>query len=110
MRHLRLLIITITAICVVGLGVLAFVKAQQPPGDSDGDVIIIKGGSLDVQCGKNHGVDCLGSNDYEGRYKHKQNNKHITSVVVRDPKTGGAVYCSKYFTPANQPQIEITYK
>ena len=109
MRHLRLLIITITAICVVGLGVLAFARAQQPPGDGDGDVIIIKGGSLDVQCGKNHGADCLGSNDNTGKYKHKQNNKHITSVVVKDPTTG-TVFCSKSFTPANQPQINIAYK
>lgn len=105
MRNLRLLIVAITTLVVLALGVFALVN-QSVPGD---DVLIIKGGSLEIQCGKNHGADCLGTNDNKGKYKHKKDRAHILKVVVSDPKTGDVLYGSG-FDKTNQPQIEITYK
>lgn len=105
MRTFRLLIIALATICALAFGVFALVSPGQAPGD---DVIIIKGGSLEVQCGKNHGLDCLGTPDSKGKYKAKKNSAHIMQVVVKD-STGASVY-SSYFDAAHQPQIEITYK
>ena len=108
MHYLRLLIIVIATICVLALGVLALVTGpSQLPGD---DVIIIKGGSLEITCGKNHGKDCLGTNDNKGKYKHKKSNAHITRIVVTDAGNANNVHLDKAFDPANPPQIDITYK
>jgi hypothetical protein len=105
MRNFRLLIIALATICVLALGVFALVSPGQAPGD---DVIIIKGGSLEIQCGKNHGLDCLGTHDSKGKYKHKKSGAHITQVEVKD-STGASVFSSP-FDATHQPQIEITYK
>jgi hypothetical protein len=108
MRQLRLLIIAIATICVLALGVFALVNQNLPlrPGDD----IIIKGGSLEIQCGANQGYDCLGTNDNTGKYKHKQSGKHITRVVVKD--SGGVMVFDSSVLPTfgTKPEIAITYK
>jgi len=107
MRQLRLLIIAIAAICVLALGVFALVNQVAPIG---GDDIIIKGGSLEIQCGANQGTDCLGSNDNTGKYKAKQATKHVTRVVVKD-SSGVQVFDSSVLpTFGSKPEIRITYK
>ena len=107
MRQLRLLIIAIATICVLALGVLALVNQSAPAG---GDDIIIKGGSLEIQCGANQGTDCLGTNDSTGKYKAKQATKHVTKVVVKD-SSGMVVFDSSALpTFGNKPEITITYK
>jgi hypothetical protein len=117
MSHLRLLIIAIATICVLALATFAFVNAPDPqlaPADDD---IIIKGGSLDVQCGKNHKSDnagCLGLDDgVTGKYKHKQSDKHITRVVVKNT-SNATVFDSNNLNANNnlgdKPEIAITYK
>ena len=106
MRHLRLLIIALATICVLALGVFALVSGPSPA--APGDDIIIKGGSLEVQCGNSQGADCLGTPDSTGKYKHKQSNKHIMQVVVRD-NTGGQL-SNNNFDKDHQPTIIITYK
>lgn len=115
MRSLRLLIIAITAICVMALGVFAFVNrpAVPVPGDDD---IIIKGGSLEIQCGKNHKSDnagCLGLEDgLTGKFKHKQDAKHITQIVVKNSQ--GATLFDSNANANNslgaKPEIVVTYK
>jgi len=108
MRHLRLLIIAMATICVLALGVFALVnnQAQMEPGDD----IIIKGGSLEVQCGTNHGKDCLGTNDSYGKYRHKQSTKKVSKVVVKD-SSGVKVFDSSVLpTFGNKPEITITFK
>ncbi len=108
MRQLRLLIIAIATICVLALGVFALVNQNLPQGP--GDDIIIKGGSLEIQCGANQGSDCLGTNDNTGKYKHKQSGKHITKVVVKD-SSGVKVFDSSVLpTFGNKPEIVLTYK
>ena len=107
MRQLRLLIIAIAAICVLALGVFALVNQNSP---IMGDDIIIKGGSLEIQCGANQGTYCLGTNDNVGKYKPKQSGKHITKVVVKD-SSGTKVFDSSLLpTFGNKPEIDITYK
>ena len=108
MRQLRLLVIAVATIFVLALGAFALVNRQAEPGG--GDDIIIKGGSLEVQCGGNHGKDCLGTNDSYGKYKHKQGGKKITKVVVKD-SNGVTVFDSSVLpTFGNKPEIGITFK
>jgi hypothetical protein len=104
MRNFRLLIIALATICMLALGVFAIANRPVPEG---GDDIIIKGGSLEIQCGKNHGTDCLGTPDATGKYKHKKNG-HIMQVTVKD--NNGVTLFSNAFDAAHQPQIEVTYK
>jgi hypothetical protein len=104
MRNFRILIVALATICVLALGVFAIVNRPVPEG---GDDIIIKGGSLEIQCGKNHGSDCLGTPDASGKYKHKKAG-HITQVVVKD--NSGATLYTNSFDAAHQPQIVVTYK
>ena len=108
MRQLRLLIIAIATICVLALG--AFALVNQNIANNPGDDIIIKGGSLEIQCGANQGQDCLGTNDNVGKYKHKQAGKHITKVVVNDSNGVKLFDSSAFPTFGNKPTITITYK
>lgn len=107
MRQLRLLIISIATICAFALA--AFALVNRPPVSDPDDDIIIKGGSLEIQCGKNHGNDCLGTNDSKGKYKAKKTTSHITKITIRDVAYPTTVYYSNQFDPARPPQIEITY-
>jgi len=106
MRKLRLLIIALATISVLVLG--AFALAHGPVVPAGGDDIIIKGGSLEIQCGSNHGTDCMGVNDSTGKYKHKQGGKHIMQVVVRD--SSNQQLSNNNFDATHQPTITITYR
>jgi hypothetical protein len=115
MHHLRLLIVTIAAICVLALGVFAFVRAPKPP-QSGGDVIIIKGGSLTIQCPNANNLNanlanCMPFDSTDKAYKHKNGNGKIEQIVVKT--SSGEVL--KTFVRATdfsdgKPSIEITYK
>jgi hypothetical protein len=108
MRKLRLLIFAIAAIFVMALGAAALINKPQMAAPADDD-IIIKGGSLEIDCGKHQGKDCFGDNTPgKNKPKHKDSNKHITQVVVRD-STGGQL-ANNNFDAAHQPTITITYK
>jgi len=110
MRHLRLLIIAVATICVLAFGAFAFFNRPTPQVPADDD-IIIKGGSLEVDCGKNHGKDCFGdSSPGKVKPKHQDANKHITKIVVKD-SNGVKMFDSSVFpTFGNKPEIDITYK
>ena len=108
MRTLRLLIIALATMCVLALGVYALVS--QVPAADPGDDIVIKGGSLEIQCGSRHGNDCLGTNDNRGKYRAKKTNFHITNIVVRDVTDPKIVFLDRSFDPTKPPQIEIRYK
>ena len=108
MRKLRLLIIALASVCVLTLGVLALANRNVVTAPADDD-IIIKGGSLEVDCGKNQGKDCFGDNTPgKSKAKHKDTNKHITEIVVNN-SNGGVLYSSS-FDKDHQPWITITYK
>lgn len=108
MRKLRLLIIALATVCVLTLGALALANRNVVPMPADDD-IIIKGGSLEVDCGKNQGKDCFGDNTPgKSKPKHKDLNKHITEIVVNN-NSGGVLYSSS-FDKDHQPWVTITYK
>ncbi len=80
MRNLRLRLTLLATICMLALG--AYALANRPP-QAPGDDIIIKGGSMEIQCGTNHGKDCLAHTSGTYLYTHKKN-AHITQVTVTD--------------------------
>ena|SRR5713101_3340027 len=105
MRNLRLRLALLAAICLLALG--AYALANRPP-QAPGDDIIIKGGSMQIQCGANHGKDCLSHTAGSGNYTHTKGNAHITHVTVTD--SAGAVQYSGSFSPSSQPTIAVTFK
>jgi hypothetical protein len=93
----------------MALGVFALVN--RPPATPGGDDdIIIKGGSIEVQCGKNHKKDCLGAPDlYSGKYKRAdKDDRHIMQVIVRD--SAGGQLSNNNFDKDHQPTIYISYR
>ncbi|HUS10664.1 MAG TPA: hypothetical protein VMZ30_09380 [Pyrinomonadaceae bacterium] len=102
-----MLIIAVATVCVIGLGAVAFVSRSAAPAAADD--IIIKGGSLEIQCGENHSPDCLGTNDTTGKYKHKQSGKHVTKIVIKR-SDGVEVFNSELTQIGVKPEIVITYK
>lgn len=108
MNQLRKLIIALTAIFVLALAAFALATKPAFPEIQD-DEIVIKGGSLEVDCGKNQGKDCFGDNtNGKTKPKHKDVNKHILQVVVRD--SGGGQLSNNNFDKDHQPTIHIIYK
>lgn len=118
MHHLRLLLIALATILVLALGVLALVNRSTQllpvPGD---DIIIIKGGSLTIQCPDN--IDCLEASDGKGKYAHKWNKeevkdkskaKKIRLIVIKDESGKVLGSFSDVNFPNGKPSIEITYK
>ena len=102
-------VLAVTALSVLALGVFALANRSVVPVPADDD-IIIKGGSLEIQCGKNHNTDCLGTNDNTGKYKHKQSGKHVTRIIIRRSPDGIVVFNSEITPVGNKPEIAITYK
>lgn len=117
MRPVRILLLTITTIFVLALAAFAIVSDPQQMTAPADDDIIIKGGSLEINCGKNHRNDnagCLVLDDgLTGRFKHKQGAKHITRIVVKNTN-GVVVFNSDNLNSSNalgaRPEIAITYK
>jgi hypothetical protein len=119
MHHLRLLILALTIVMVLAFAALALVvgKSDQSlpiPGD---DVIIIKGGSLTIQCPNN--TDCLDPSDGKGKYPHKGNKdegkpgntpKKIKLIVVKDESGRVLGSFSDVNYPNGKASVEITYK
>jgi len=104
MNHIRRLTIAV-AMCMVGVGVFALAVKSTAP---QGDVIIIKGGSLSFQCATND--QCLTFNTSTMKYDHKEKTKKVMEIVVRD-ETGKVIgdFLGVNF-PNGKPSIEITYK
>jgi hypothetical protein len=116
MRHLRLMLIAIATVLVLAMAAFALVNRPSAPEASDDD-IIIKGGSLEIQCGKNHKNDnagCLALDDgVTGKFKHKQDTKHITRIEVRN--SNNVTVFDSDTLPADKklgakPEITIVYK
>ncbi len=109
MYHLRLMIIALAAICVLGLGVSALVNQtpEQAPADDD---IIIKGGSLDIDCGKNHGEDCMGGNENKYKPKHKKPGKIVRIVVKKSNGDVLGTFTKKNDFTDGKPMVVITYR
>ncbi len=117
MRHLRLLIIAVATIFVLSLAASALVNTPEPSFPPADDELIIKGGSLEIQCGKNHKTDnagCLNLDDgLTGKFKHKQSGKHVTRIRVQN-SSSSVVFDSDTLSTNNslgdKPEVVITYK
>jgi hypothetical protein len=112
MRNLRFLIIALATICVLALG--AFALVNRPAVPTAGDDIIIKGGSLTIECVNAANKNCLSSfNNNTKQYSHKNTGGKIEQIVVMD--SSGAPLPNGTFTrtanfPDGKPQISIAYK
>ncbi len=111
MQHLRLIVVAIAAICVLALGVFAFVRAPKPAGGDD--VIIIKGGSLTIECPDPADKNCMPFDSASKQYKHKKDTGKIEQIVITD--SSGNALPNGTFTratnfPDGKPQVKITYK
>ncbi len=115
MHYTRLLIIAVATILALALGVFALVRNNAPQGD---DPIIIKGGSLTIQCPASDtvsGPQCISFDAATGLYGHKNKTKKIDQIVVKD--SSGAVlfdssdpkHCGGSAL-GQKPEIDILYK
>ncbi len=109
MRHLRLLIIAIATIFVLTLAAFALVNRPDPAAAAD-DEIIIKGGSLEIDCGRNHGEDCMGGNDNRNKPKHRKGGKIVRIVVKKSNGDTLGTFTKKSDFTDGKPSIEITYR
>ena len=104
MRNLRLPLTLVATICLLALGAYALAnRAPQAPADD----IIIKGGSMTITCGTNHGQDCLAHTGGSSVYTHKKN-AHILHVQVLD-STNTSLF-SRDFDAGHQPTIKVSYR
>lgn len=111
MRKLSLRLTFLAAICLLALG--AYALANRPP-LAGGDDIIIKGGSLTIECTNNANKNCLGAFDATTKqYKHKNGNGKLERIVVMDssgtPLPNGTFTRTADF-PDGKPQILVEYK
>jgi len=109
MRKLILVRIAVATLCALTLAALAVAhRVVRAPSD---DVIIIKGGSMTVQCPPTQDKACLGVADpATGKYTAKAAANHITKVVVKN-SNGDVVFDSDTLKAfGNKPEIDITYK
>jgi hypothetical protein len=74
----------------------------------DGDPIILKGGSLTVQCPKYE--NCLPFNTVTKKHEHKEPNKKVQRIIIKDESGNIVANVSKVNFPNGKPTIEIYYK
>ena len=109
MKKVRFIVIAMAAVCALAIAGFALARRAAEPAPPTGPVIIIKGGSLSLECDYNE--ECL---KYAGGgvYKHKTDkDKKITQIVVIGEKgTVLGTYNSQPDFPNGKATIEITYK
>jgi len=74
----------------------------------DGDPIILKGGSLTIQCPKYE--NCLPYNTVTKKHEHKEPAKKIQRIIIKDESGAVIANVSKVNFPNGKPTIEIYYK
>ncbi|MEO8434514.1 MAG: hypothetical protein ABI596_06435 [Pyrinomonadaceae bacterium] len=116
MRLSRKLVIGIAVTVILAVGVLTltarsastFAQLQEPLQMLDGDPIILKGGSLTLECPKKD--DCMAFNSAIKKHELKDKNKKVQRIIVRD-EYGAILYNgSKVNFPNGKPTIEIYVK
>lgn len=108
MRNLRNFIIASVCICSLALGVFALAGRPDVSASQDDPPIIVKGGSLTVQCPGND--ECLGRAS-NGRYTHTNGTGKINRIIVKSTN-GNVLYDSGETNTqlGGRPEIEIYYK
>lgn len=108
MLKLRPSIIALLGICLLALAAFALTGKPSAATVQQDDPIIVKGGSLTVQCPGND--ECLGRAS-NGRYSHSKQDGKINRIVVK--ATNGTVLYDSGETNTRlggRPEIEIYYK
>lgn len=99
---------------VLALGVFALNtrSAAISPGQLDlsldGDPIILKGGSLTIQCPTND--NCLPFNAATKKLEHKDSYKKVQRIIIKDESGAVIANVSKVNFPNGKPTIEVYYK
>ena len=105
------LMLGLAMIAFLALGVVALAARNQPPVQeppADGDPIILKGGSLTLECPK--AEMCMMYNLVTKKFEHKDKTKKVSKIVVKD-EAGAVIYsASSPSFPNGRPSIEIYYK
>jgi hypothetical protein len=114
MKFSNKLVLGLAVIAFLALGVVALAARNQPPvqdpvvGGGDGDPIILKGGSLTLQCPKSE--MCMMYNLVNKNFEHKDKTKKVSKIVVKD-EAGAVIFsASSPSFPNGKPSIEIYYK
>ena len=100
---------------VLALGALVFTarSASQSPDQLqvpalDGDPIILKGGSLTIQCPTND--NCLPFNATTKKHEHKNNYGKIQRIIIKDESGNVLVNLGKVNFTNSKPTVEIYFK
>ena len=115
MRLSNKVMLSVVLIVGVAFSVLAFTagraatSAQELEVPSlDGDPIILKGGSLTIQCPRYE--NCLAFNTVTKRLEHKEPTKKVQRIIIRDESGNIIANVSKVNFPNGKPTVEIYYK
>ena len=109
MRLLGKVTVGLSISLVLALGLLVYAaRSASRFVPQDGDPIIVKGGSLSVQCPAND--LCLVFNPTTLKYEHKDKLKKITKIVVKDENNNVLFSATSASFPNGKPSVEITYK
>jgi len=94
----------------MALGAFALVNRPAVPVVPADDDIIIKGGSLEIDCGKNQGEDCFGGNDNRNKPKHRKSGKIVKIVVMKSNGDALGTFTKRNDFHDGKPMIVITYR
>ena len=114
MRFSSKLVLGMAMTVVLAFGLLtltvpsASTQLQQPLPVLDGDPIILKGGSLTIQCQLND--NCLPFDAVTKKHEHKDKYKKIQRIIIKDESGNVLANVSKVNFPNGKPTIEIYYK
>ena len=105
------LVLGLAVIAFLAFGVAALAARNQPPVQeppADGDPIILKGGSLTLECPK--AEMCMVYNLVYKKFEHKDKAKKVAKIIVKD-ESGAVIFsASSPSFPNGRPSIEIYYK
>lgn len=111
MKFSNKLLLGLAVIGILAFGVAALAARNQLPvqeAPSDGDPIILKGGSLTLNCPKDE--MCMVYNLLTKKFEHKDKGKKLSKIVVKD-ESGNVIFsASTPSFPNGKPSIEIFYK
>jgi hypothetical protein len=97
---------------VLGLSVLTLTTRSasnaQIQALDDGDPIILKGGSLTIQCPYND--DCLPFNPTTKKHERREKGMKVKRIVIKDENGNVVANVSKANFPNGKPTIEIYMK
>jgi len=113
MRISNKVVLGVAIIAVLACSVLALTARSLPPQPQlvtagDGDPIILKGGSLTIQCPLNE--QCFNFNTSTKKFEHKTPSKKIAKIVVKDEAGNVLFSATSPSFPNGRPSVEITYK